>query len=234
MKSLFPKLICAVIAFGLFFGFLYDNPTVAIVTLVKNKVTHKSPESKKWERTKKGERVESGTLLRTGEKSFSLVKFLDGSFLRIGENTTIEILGENPRGEFARKVHIDNGGVDFKITRIRGKFEFTTPLSVASIRGTEGLFKSSTEADTLIVREGLIDFMNRISNRRLLLRAGQTGVSDRRGNILSYETTEEEREKVKKFQEAIKEEEKEEREIEIRFRDKEGRERRIKIKIKER
>ena len=223
--------IFIVLVFASGYLIIKDSPVVAIVTIVKNKVSVKEPDGKNWVKAKKGTTLKSGSYLKTDEKSFSLVKFLDGSFLRVGENTVVEIIGENPRGDYARKVHIDNGKIDFKITKVKGKFEFTTPLSVASIRGTEGLFTSSPEADTLIVREGIIDFLNKISNRRITLRGGQTGVSDRKGNVVAYKTTEGEKKKAEEFRRKV--EEKKEREIIIKGRDREGREIEIRIKIKE-
>ncbi len=210
----------------LFLGFINYAPTIAVVQLVKNKAYHKPPKIDKWNPTQKGIGLESGTLVKTEDKSFLLIKFLDGSFLRVDENTTLEVVGENPKGNYSRKVNIENGGVDFKVTKVKGKFEFTTPLSVATIRGTEGVLFSRADADTLMVREGEVDFFNKISNLSRTVKAGEIGISTKTGDITTRSMTESERGRSEEVKRAI-----EKREIEIRGKTGEGKE--IKIKIKE-
>ena len=211
----------------LFFGFINYAPTIAIVQLVKNKAYHKPPKVEEWKPAQKGVGLESGTLVKTDEKSFLLIKFLDGSFLRVGENTTLEVIGENPKGNYSRKINVENGGVDFKVTKVKGKFEFTTPLSVATIRGTEGVLISRTDADTLMVREGEVDFFNKISNINKTVKAGEIGISTKVGEITTRQMTETEQQKSQEIRKAI-----EKREIEIRGKTGEGKEIRIKIKEK--
>jgi hypothetical protein len=211
----------------LFFGFINYAPTIAIVQLVKNKAYHKPPKVEEWKPAQKGVGLESGTLVKTDEKSFLLIKFLDGSFLRVGENTILEVIGENPKGNYSRKINVENGGVDFKVTKVKGKFEFTTPLSVATIRGTEGVLISRTDADTLMVREGEVDFFNKISNISKTVKAGEIGISTKVGEITTRQMTETEQQKSQEIRKAI-----EKREIEIRGKTGEGKEIRIKIKEK--
>jgi hypothetical protein len=211
----------------LFFGFINYAPTIAIVQLVKNKAYHKPPKVEEWKPAQKGVGLESGTLVKTDEKSFLLIKFLDGSFLRVGENTILEVIGENPKGNYSRKINVENGGVDFKVTKVKGKFEFTTPLSVATIRGTEGVLISRTDADTLMVREGEVDFFNKISNIIKTVKAGEIGISTKVGEITTRQMTETEQQKSQEIRKAI-----EKREIEIRGKTGEGKEIRIKIKEK--
>lgn len=208
-------------------GLINYAPTIAVIQLVKNKAYHKPPNVDSWKPAQKGLGLESGALIKTEEKSFLLIKFLDGSFLRVDENTTIEVLGENPKGNYSRKVNIENGGVDFKVTKKKGKFEFITPLSVATIRGTEGLLISRADADTLMVKEGEVDFFNKISNLSRVIKAGEIGISTKAGEITTRSMTESEQ----KRSEALKREF-EKREIEIRGKTGEGKEIRIKIKGK--
>jgi len=211
----------------IFLGFVNYAPTIAVVQLVKNKAYHKPPKIEEWKPAQKGAGIESGTVVKTESKSFLLIKFLDGSFLRVDENTTLEVVGENPKGNYARKVNIENGGVDFKVTKVKGKFEFTTPLSVATIRGTEGALFSRVDADTLMVREGEVDFFNKISNLSRTVKAGEVGISTKDGEITTRSMTESEKRKSEEIKKAI-----EKREIEIRGKTGEGKEIRIKIKEK--
>lgn len=220
--------ICAIAILAILsLGLVNYAPTIAVVQLVKNKAYHKPPKLNEWKPAQKGLGLESGTLVKTDEKSFLLIKFLDGSFLRVDENTTLEIVGENPKGNYSRKVNVENGGVDFKVSKVKGKFEFTTPLSVATIRGTEGLLISRPDADTLLVREGEIDFFNRISNVSRTVRAGEIGISTKQGEISTRAMTESDQQKLQKIRKEI-----EQREIEIRGKTGEGKEIRIKIREK--
>ncbi len=211
----------------LFLALVNYAPTIAIVQLVKNKAFHKPPKLNDWKLAQKGLGLESGTLVKTDEKSFLLIKFLDGSFLRVDENTTLEIVGENPKGNYSRKVNIENGGVDFKVSKVKGKFEFTTPLSVATIRGTEGALISRIDADTLLVKEGEVDFLNKISNISRTVKAGEIGISTKQGEISTRAMTELDQQKLQKIRR-----ETEQREIEIRGKTGEGKEIRIKIREK--
>lgn len=211
----------------LFLGLINYVPTIAIVQLVKNKAYHKPPKLNDWKLAQKGLGLESGSLVKTDNKSFLLIKFLDGSFLRVDENTTIEIIGENPKGNYSRKVNIENGGVDFKVSKVKGKFEFTTPLSVATIIGTEGVLISKTDADTLMVKEGEIDFLNKISNISRTVKAGEIGISTKEGEISTRVMTELDQQKLQKIRKEI-----EQREIEIRGKTGERKEIRIKIREK--
>lgn len=218
----------AILVFSiLFLGLINYVPTIAIVQLVKNKAYHKPPKLNDWKPAQKGLGLESGSLVKTDNKSFLLIKFLDGSFLRVDENTMIEIIGENPKGNYSRKVNIENGGVDFKVSKVKGKFEFTTPLSVATIRGTEGLLISRADADTLMVKEGEIDFLNKISNISRTVKAGEIGISTKEGEISTRAMTELDQQKLQKIRKEI-----EQREIEIRGKTQDGKEIRIKIREK--
>ena len=86
---------------------------------------------------------------------------------------------------------------------------------------------SRVDADTLMVREGEVDFFNKISNLSRTEKAGEVGISTKDGEITTRSMTESEKRKSEEIKKAI-----EKREIEIRGKTGEGKEIRIKIKEK--
>jgi len=78
-----------------------------------------------------------------------------------------------------------------------------------------------------MVREGEVDFFNKISNLSRTVKAGEVGISTKDGEITTRSMTESEKRKSEEIKKAI-----EKREIEIRGKTGEGKEIRIKIKEK--
>jgi len=74
-------------------------------------------------------------------------------------------------------------GFDIKKQRDGGQFRFSSPVSVASIRGTEGRFVSGGQSDTLTVLEGMVELTNGMSLDQIEVRAGFTGISTCDGTI---------------------------------------------------
>lgn len=153
---------------------------VALFWIIKNKV-EKSPNSEVWKGAKKGELIYGGDYVRTLPKSFTLIKFNDSSTLRLGPESEVQVNGvDNPSN-----MYVNKGDVGFSMAKRKDKpFEFTTPTSVASIRGTQGiLVVGLNNSDFLTIVEGLVLFVNNISHDSVNVGAGQTGVSSSNGNI---------------------------------------------------
>lgn len=180
-------MISAMFAFAASLAFTAASPSnVALFWIIKNKV-QKSPQDKDWKSAKKGELIYGGDYVRTQAKSFALIKFNDSSTLRLGPEAKVHINGvDNPSDTY-----VDQGDVGFTMAKRKYKpFEFTTPTSVASIRGTQGiLIVGLTDSDFLTIVDGLVQFINRVSNDTVMVGAGQTGVSSRSGQISVHKST---------------------------------------------
>jgi hypothetical protein len=84
----------------------------------------------------------------------------------------------------SRSVHMDRGSMVFDVKKAETEqFRFSTPISVASIRGTRGGLLSDIRVDSFTIVHGLSDFTNSISGKTGTVGAGQTGVSDSSGNF---------------------------------------------------
>lgn len=159
---------------------------VALFWIIKNSVEKKQA-AQNWKNAKKGELIYGGDLVRTQKQSFALIKFNDASTLRLGPNAEVQVYGEdNPSS-----TNVTSGDVGFSMTKRKTKpFEFTTPTSVASIRGTQGLLVVQLSGtDFLTIIEGLVRFSNNFSHDTVDVGAGETGVSARNGEINVHKST---------------------------------------------
>ncbi|HLP16404.1 MAG TPA: FecR family protein [Bacteroidota bacterium] len=139
-----------------------------------------------WKKAAPAMPLFSGNVIRTHERSFAIIKFLESSILRVQERSEVEIRGTKSSGkEFSKNVHMRSGGLGFNVKkRPNEKFEFTTPTSVASIRGTEGaLFSDPDSSDLLVLETGSVLFTNTVSHRSVDVLGGQTGQSFANGEI---------------------------------------------------
>lgn len=148
-----------------------------------------------WTKAKAATPLVAGDIVRTQENSFAIVKFLENSVIRVQEKSEVTVSGEIAKGEFSKNVHLQRGEVGFDVKkRPNEKFEFSTPTSVASIRGTGGLLIAGQDSnDVLILGSGTIDFKNLISNTIFKVKAGQTAYSMANGSIKVQDSSPEDR-----------------------------------------
>ncbi len=193
---------------------------VALFWIIKNKV-EKSPTSKVWKNAKKGELIYGGDYVRTLPKSFALIKFNDSSTLRLGPESEVQVNGlDNPSN-----MYVNNGDVGFSMAKRKDKpFEFTTPTSVASIRGTQGiLVVGLNNSDFLTIVEGLVRFVNNFSHDSVNVGAGETGVSSSNGSISIHKSTQADLERLAQLNDQFGRK----HELKIQYRDSNGQMREI-------
>ena len=156
-------------------------------------------EGKKWTKAAPATPLLSGDQVKTEANSFVVIKFIENSILRLQENSQITIRAElTTNKEFSKNVNLDHGELTFDVKkRENEKFEFSTPTSVASIRGTQGmLIDGADSSDVLILGAGIVVFTNSVSNQSVNVIAGQTAYSYRNGKIEVKKTTVEELQKL--------------------------------------
>jgi len=148
-----------------------------------------------WEKAARGQTLSTGDMVRTGPASLAIIKFKDNSLVHLRERSELTVTGSISGGSFSKSVEVQTGVVGFNVTKQRAgeEFRFTSPTSVASIRGTAGALSATTGSDTLVVTDGTIQFSNRFSSRFLEVRAGFTGISNRDGTLVVRQSTDRER-----------------------------------------
>lgn len=168
-----------------------ENTTVALITKTIQDVTKKTAVTD-WAKASKGDPLISGDEIKTGLKSLAVVKFIDNSIVRVREQSQLTINGEagGPR-TLSKEVHMTKGafGFDIRKQKRNEEFRFTSPTSVASIRGTLGSNSVAKGNDTVVVVEGLVNLLNVVSNNTVDLPAGFIGFSNADGSITFREAT---------------------------------------------
>ena len=114
-----------------------------------------------------------------------MILFADQSKLILREKSIVTIKGEVKGKEIlSRSVHMDRGNIIFDVKKAETEqFRFSSPISVASIRGTLGGYVSGGNADSLTIANGLAEFTNSISGKKGSVGTGQTGVADSSGKF---------------------------------------------------
>lgn len=190
-----------VAVFGSLFlaGFTFPGEgMIALAVKVIQDVSRKT-ESIDWTKAKKGDFLFSGDLVKTGDRSIAIVKFKDNSMLRIRHSSELKLFGEEKEGVFSKTVNITRGEFTFDIKKQENeKFTFSSPTSVAAIRGTEGTWSTSEDEDVLIVLDGLVNLLNTLSNNSVDVGGGQTGISGTDGTVRVRESTPAETEAAQK------------------------------------
>lgn len=149
-------LICLV----LFTSLIYtqENKTpVALVRKVVKDVKHENIE-KQVNDAKPGTPLLDGELVKTGFKSLALVKFLDGSLIRVRENSSLTVHGKKEGQKQVANTIIHSGELNFDVQKQEeDEFKFTTPTGIASIRGTSGNIQVGEEETTFLLETGRVE-----------------------------------------------------------------------------
>lgn len=187
---------------------------------------------KTWENAMRGQTLSSGDMVRTGPKSLAIIKFKDNSLVRLRERSELTVTGTITGSTFYKAVEVQMGVVGFNVQKQRSgeEFRFTSPTSVASIRGTAGVFAATAMSDTLTVIEtgGSIFFTNRVSKKSVDVLSGFTGISNRDGTIQTRRSTESERRAALEAQQ-----DDQRKKLEIELRDPKGKTNRLKIEYRD-
>jgi hypothetical protein len=132
----------------------------AVVVKVVRDVQKKS-QTTGWQKTLPADRLRSGYQLRTDDKSLAMVMFPDQSKLIIRAKSIVEIKGQKQDKQIVdRSVHVERGRLAFNVKKQeREQFRFSSPISVASIRGTEGGVDHSVidTTSTFVCTQGSFD-----------------------------------------------------------------------------
>lgn len=172
-----------------------ERPTIALVNRVVEVVERRSPEID-WRKANIGDLLNSGDIVKTGPASFSLVRFYDNSLLRIRELSEVTVYADRDRENYHRNIQIDEGSVGFDVRKKDAdRFEFSTPTSVASIRGSSGIITVIPgEADVLLMATGAAVLRNLITGEEIEVFAGEIAFSGPDDALEKRDITEEDAE----------------------------------------
>ncbi|MDP2210066.1 MAG: FecR family protein [Bacteroidota bacterium] len=231
MKTINIFLALVILTTSVTFGMQSGTTPLAVVTKVINSVDKKVPESD-WKKIIKGDPLKMKELVRTGLKSVAIIKFTDKSIIRLLENSRLEMLGGKQPKQTLNDMKLQKGAIGFSITKKQNEqYTFSSPTSVASIRGTKGKFHSQDELDILIVTEGIVNLKNLISGKDTDVGSNQIGFSHPDGKLEVRDATPDE---IAGCEESLKAGDvRKKNEIQLELRDSDGTKRNLKIDYQE-
>jgi len=167
-------------------NFQQDKKSIsAYIIKVKNNAERRTGSTQGWVKAVTLDQLKAGHEVRTLENSLAIIKFSDESKVTVRAKSLLTVQGEvEGKRILSRDVYIERGRAVFDIKKQQTEqFRFSSPISVASIRGTTGgtgFDPGEGEADlTIIVGEAI--FRNTQTNCEITVGSGQTGRTDTSG-----------------------------------------------------
>lgn len=164
------KKLKIMVLFTLFSGSAFCGNKIAIVKIVKGEVHHVLED--KTETLALEEWIEEGSLIKTGQKSFVKLIFIDKSHLNIAPNSEVKI--ENFSGKEVGVIDMVKGKIRSQVTKDylqmntdKSKLFIKTPHAVLGIRGTDFLVTTNKNTTSTILFEGEVAFNNLPSNIKI-------------------------------------------------------------------
>ncbi|MEC9050505.1 MAG: FecR family protein, partial [Candidatus Neomarinimicrobiota bacterium] len=136
------------------------------------------------EKAKPGAAILNGDAIKVGETGFGAIIYLDDrTILKIRENTKFSFM----ETQNTRTVDLTHGTLlnNVKSEGRTKSFRIQTPVSVASVKGTQfAAIVSQTGLDQFIGKEGLFEVLNMISGETVSVGPGQKAISNATGNLV--------------------------------------------------
>ena len=155
------RIILFIICFS--FAFSANAKVVAAISTLKGLVMVKPVGSRKYIPAYKGQMLKNGEWLKTKDGVFVAIVFLDGSNIKIQQQTEVKISSYRMTAkELKTNLEMSKGQAWSNVADQGpgGEFTITTPTAVASVKGTE--FDLEYDIDkgetTLIVLAGEVEF----------------------------------------------------------------------------
>ena len=154
-------LVCLAVSFSLVFS--AGAKVVAAISTLKGAVMIKPLGSRKYIPAYKGQMLKSGEWLKTKDGVFVAIVFLDGSNIKIQQETEVKISSYRMTAkELKTNLEMTKGQAWSNVADqgSGGQFTIKTPTAVASVKGTEFDLAYDLENDetTLIVLAGEVEF----------------------------------------------------------------------------
>jgi hypothetical protein len=139
-----------------------EEEALAVVIKIVGKLYCKRVGEEKWRFLKVGDTLSPGDAIRTPPRSQSVIKFNDGTVLRLNERTDLVMQTQkiSVKMRFFNVIRMLIGELQFKTLRGTAGFEVETPSAVASVRGTEANIWCVDIMTRVSVMEGLVSVWN--------------------------------------------------------------------------
>jgi len=164
-NKIFNRILCLFICFSL--AFSANAKVVAAISSMKGLVMVKPVGSRKYIPAYKGQMLKSGEWLKTKDGVFIAIVFLDGSNIKIQQQTEVKITSYRMTAkDLKTNLEMSKGQAWSNVADqgVGGEFTIKTPTAVASVKGTEFDLKFDEDSgeSTLTVMSGAVKFGNEL------------------------------------------------------------------------
>jgi hypothetical protein len=206
MKNYLKKFFMSILIFTLISPSFFaqntnTNPLGLIYKIILNVDYLAAGEGNMWEDAVKGAPLYNQDRVKTDVRSIAILKFLDGSVLKVRPETEVTIFGEQLADNSLKKeANISSGEILFDVpTEENQRFTFTTPTGLASIRGTKGYFEVKLEETIIALEEGIMEVEGKSGlKENATLETGKTAFISQNGSVVIVPTPAEILSKMKK------------------------------------
>ena len=149
-----------------------------------------------WTIAKRADTLRLGDRFKTARAAQALVRFNDGSILRIAERTEVAFV--EPKDKSSREVNVVKGLLTYDVKANPNEpFRFKSPTAAAAIKGTTGSFETDGRATNFIVensdtKDDVAEFETARGEKKSL-GVGEVAVLNRAGKLTLRQILEEER-----------------------------------------
>ena len=189
MKKNIVIILTSLLSVLIIFSTVYAAKPIAITIKSKGKVKVSESGKKSDKKLKRGFRLKDGDKIVTGDKSYAAFRFIDDrSLVRVRANSNCTIQGKEEDNSILKNIFLEIGTIFARITKQKGRFQVTTPTSVASVKGTKFITDHRGADGTYYFgEEGLCEIKNKGGVARL--RSGETAfVADENTAPVVYKT----------------------------------------------
>ena len=189
MKKNIVIILTSLLSVLIIFSTVYAAKPIAITIKSKGKVKVSESGKKSDKKLKRGFRLKDGDKIVTGDKSYAAFRFIDDrSLVRVRANSSCTIQGKEEDNSIFKNIFLEIGTIFARITKQKGRFQVTTPTSVASVKGTKFITDHRGADGTYYFgEEGLCEIKNKGGVARL--RSGETAfVADENTAPVVYKT----------------------------------------------
>ena len=164
-KQMFSRMLCLFICFSL--AFSASAKVVAAISTMKGLVMVKPVGSRKYIPAYKGQMLKNGEWLKTKDGVFVAIVFLDGSNIKIQQQTEVKITSYRMTAkDLKTNLEMSKGQAWSNVADqgVGGEFTIKTPTAVASVKGTEFDLKFDEDSgeSILTVMSGEVSFSNEL------------------------------------------------------------------------
>lgn len=158
-----------------------DKPaSAALIVNILGKLEVKSVNPGVWRVAEVNAHLLVGDRVRTGDFGKASILFTDGSMVKVGSNTELEVkLALKKGSDGSRRGAVDMAEGDI-YSEVRKKdpavnpdeFKIYTKTAVAAVKGTKLGVKSDQRQTTLLLYEGAVEFQNQFGKQMVTAKAG--------------------------------------------------------------